>query len=420
MHFTRLRRIVVIVALVGTSLPAAGAVGAASDDADTVLEWNLNASNAIVGVARQPPQSAILSFAMVQGAVYDAVNAIDGGHQPYLGAPRARRSDSKDAAVAAAAFRVLIALFPTQEPTLRPLYDASLAQVPNGRPKTRGIAVGEAAARAMLEARANDGRGVPTSVPIGSDPGEWRPTPPALLLDPTAWVANVRPFLIKSTSQFRSSGPRALTSAAYARDYNEVKAVGAIDSATRTADQTDAAIFWQDNGAALWNRIFRTLVDSEGLDAGEAARLLAMTNMAGADGGIACWNDKYYFNFWRPITAIQEADDDGNRRTEADPDWMPLFATPPFPDHPSGHSCVSGSIVNTLQDYFGTDRIGFSAFSNNSMTTRSFDRLSDAIEEIIDARVWAGIHFRTADVQGAAIGNKVANWLDRHYFQPVD
>jgi hypothetical protein len=229
----------------------------------------------------------------------------------------------------------------------------------------------------------------------------------------------------------RTDGPNALTSAAYAEDFNEVKELGSLYSTTRTADQTDAAIFWQGHAHALFNGIFRTLVASEGLDIVGSARLFAMENLAAADAAIGCWNDKYYWQFWRPITAIREADTDGNPATEADPMWLPLFdpstpvcalpslVTPPFPDHPSGHACATSAFVNTLQNFFGTDKIAVSVFSGKSCTTRSFDRFSDILSEVIDARVWAGIHFRTADVQGSVLGKKVAQYLKKHYFQPV-
>lgn len=398
----------------------AGSIAAPGESPDVVLEWNINASNAIVTVARQPPHSAILSFAMVQGAVYDAVNAIAGGYEPYLVAPSANASDSKAAAVAAAAHGVLVALFPAQAGTLDAQYAATLAEVPDGSAKTGGVLVGEATAAAMLAARVGDGRFGPSTAVVGSEPGEWRPTPTAFAMDPAGWAGNVVPFLLPRGDLFRSDGPNALTSNDYAEDFAEVKSVGALNSATRTADQTDAAIFWQDHGVALWNRIFRTLATSQDLDLTGAARLFAMSNLAGADGVISCWNDKDYWNFWRPITAIREAATDGNPATDPDPGWTPLFATPPFPDHPSGHGCVSGATVGTLQDFFGTDKIAFTAFSNNSQTARSFDRLSLALKEIIGARVWAGIHFRTADVQGAVIGRKVALYLAKHYFGAID
>lgn len=403
----------------GGAIPASG-IATAGESPDAVLEWNINATNAIVTVARQPPHAAILSFAMVHGAVYDAVNAIAGGYEPYLVAPAANPTDSKTAAVAAAAHGVLVALFPTQTAALDAQYAITLAQVPDGPAEAGGVVVGETTAAAMLTARANDGRFGPSAAVAGSDPGEWRPTAPAFATDPAGWVGNVEPFVLPRADLFRSDGPNALTSAAYAVDYAEVKSVGALNSTTRTADQTDAAIFWQDHGAALWNRIFRTLTVSRNLDVAAAARLFAMANVAGADGAISCWNDKYYWSFWRPITAIREAATDGNPATDPDLGWTPLFATPPFPDHPSGHGCVSGAIVRTLQGFFGTDKIAFTALSNNSHTERSFDRLSQALREVIGARVWAGIHFRTADVQGMVIGNKVARWLAKHDFGPVD
>ena len=398
--------------------------------ADTVTDWNAIASTAIVTTAAQSPQASTLSFAMVQGAVYDAVNAIDRGHSPYLVEPSTNPSDSKEAAAATAGFRVLAGLFPSQLPTLQPLYDASLAAVPDGPRKDDGIAAGDAAAAAMLVDRANDGRNGPFSFPIGSEPGAWRPTPPTFALDPAPWVGNVQPFLVPSAAMFRSDAPNPLTSAAYAEEFNEVKRVGSLASTTRTADQTQAAIFWQDHGPALWNRVMRALSASRGLDIADTARLFASANLASADGAIGCWESKYHWKFWRPITAVREADSDGNPATEADPAWTPLFdpatpqfgtplVTPGFPDHPAGHGCISGAIVNTLQGFFGTDKVAFSAFSNRTRTTRSYDRLSQALKEVIDARVWGGIHFRAADVQGAVLGNKVAHWLAKQYFQPT-
>src|SRR5436190_5818526 len=407
--------------------------------ADAVTDWNLIASNAIVVTAGQPPQVSSLSFAMVQGAVYDAVNAIDRGHQPYLVLPNSNPTDSKEAAAATAAFRVLVGfadlpgLFPAQLPTLQPQYDAYIAALPDNPPGSRGagVTVGETTARAMLSARINDGRFGPPPVLYPPAPGVWRPTPPNFANDPAPWVGNVRPFIVPSAEMLRTDGPNALTSDEYAEDFNEVKELGSLTSITRTPDETDAAIFWQDHAHALFNRIFRTLAVSQQLDIVESARLFAMENLAGADASIGCWNDKYYWQFWRPITAIREANTDGNPDTQADPTWLPLFdpstavshppllVTPPFPDHPSGHTCNTGAFVHTLQNFFGTDKIAVTAFSNKSCTTRSFERFSDILSEVTDARVWAGIHSLTADTQGAVVGHKVAHYLRKHYFQPV-
>jgi hypothetical protein len=420
-------------AAVACAAVAVLATPVASARGDAVTDWNGYASTAIVVTGLQPPPVAVLSFAMVQGAVYDAVNAIDRGHRPYLVQPYARPVDSKDAAATAAAYRVLVGLFPAQQPTLEPLYDASLAAVPD-RPRgarAGGVAAGEAAAKAMLANRADDGRFGPFTPVIGSTPGVWRPTPPLFAPDPAPWVGNVRPFVVPDAARLRSAGPNPLTSRAYARDFNEIKLVGALHSATRTADETDAAIFWQAHAFALWNRVFRALAAQRHLDIVDSARLLASTNMAAADAAIGCWNDKYHWNAWRPITAIREAADDGNPATTADTEWTPLFdpstpvasgpplVTPPFPEHPSGHNCAAGSILGTLRSFFGTDKVAISATSNKSGTTRSWRRLSDILEESINARVWAGIHFRTADIQGAKLGRKVARYVHRHEFQPV-
>ena len=434
---TQFKKILILPLLIALALVALASPTVAR--ADAVTDWNLIASNAIVVTAGQPPPVSALSFAMVQGAVYDAVNAIDRGHQPYLSEPPSNPTDSKEAAAATAAFRVLVGfpdlsgLFPAQLPTLQPLYDAYIAGLPDNPPgsKAAGITIGETTGRAMLVARMNDGRFGPPPTLYPPAPGIWRPTPPNYASDPAPWVGNVLTFIVPSAEMLRTDGPNALTSAEYAEDFNEVKDLGSLTSTTRTADETDAAIFWQDHAHALFNRIFRTLAASQQLDIVANARLFAMTNLAAADAAIGCWNDKYYWQFWRPITGIREADTDGNPATQADPTWLPLFDpatpvchppalfTPPFPDHPSGHACATGAFMHTLKNFFGTDKIGFTAFSNKSCTTRSFARFSDALKEVIDARVWGGIHFRTADTQGAVLGKKVAQYLKKHYFQPV-
>ena len=411
---------------------------------NAATKWNRIASTSIMtpapGGAGQAPHVAVLSLAMVQGAVYDAVNAIDGGRQPYLVAPPADPGLSKDAAVAAAAFNVLVALFPAQQGALLTQYTDSLAVISDGPAKSGGIGVGEATAAAMLAARAGDGRFGAFTVVEGSDPGDWRLGPPQgpaglVARDPAPWVGNVKPFLVPDVEMLRSDGPNALSSPAYAKDFNEIKELGALTSTKRTADQTAAAIFWQDSGPAIWNRVYRDLAASEDLDVVESARLYAMTNLAAADGAIGCWNDKWHWSFWRPITAVRAAADDGNPATEADPAWVPLFdptvpvsgpplVTPGFPDHPAGHTCISSATVGALQAFFDTDKVSFTASSNKCAPApcpgRHFDRLSVALKEIIDARVWGGIHFRTADVQGSVLGNKVAHYLEKHYFQPAN
>jgi hypothetical protein len=399
---------------------AALLVPVASARADTVTEWNLNAANALFVTAAQPPQVSVPHLAMVHGAVYDAVNAIDGGHEGYLvSSGSAQPSDSKEAAAAAAARRVLVHLVPAQEATLDALYAASLAGVPDGPAKTGGVAVGEQAGAAMIAARVNDGRFGPFRFAVGSGPGVWRPVLPAFVNDPNAWLKDLKPFLIDDPAQFRSNGPLALTSRRYTREFEEVKALGSLSSTERTADQTHAARYWAENPPATWSRIFRALSAQQGLTLVENARLYAMLYMTAADALISVWDDKAHALFWRPITAIREAGDDGNPDTQPQDGWTPLIATPPYPEHPSGHTGLSGSIVKTLQQFFGTDEIGWTD-TNNGGLTRSFSSFSQAIEEIVDARVWSGIHFHTADEQGQRIGRRVAGYRQGRYFRPVD
>ena len=412
------------------ALAASLGVGVDVAGADVLNEWNIIADTE-AGLIRPTAHGRSRGIAMVQGAVYDAVNAIDRGYQPYLldlDEVAAQPGASQDAAIATAAHHVLVAIVaPARVGGLDTSYGTTLAGIPDGAAKDEGIRVGVAAAAAMLAARANDGYRAPFVFEIGSEPGDWRPDTPTAL-DPDPWVGNLQPFLIESPSQFRSDGPNALTSTAYAGDFNEVKELGSLTSATRTADQTTAAIFWQ---TSFVNRLMRDLSAAEQLSTVDEARLLARLNLAYADAAIACWNDKYYWSFWRPLPAIREADTDGNPATLADPTWTPLFdpstpttpplANPPFPDHPSGHGCVSGATFQTLRDFFGTDRIAFDVHSGRFPgQPRHFETFSAALKEVIDARVWGGIHFRTADVQGAVIGKKVAHWVRKYYFQPVE
>jgi hypothetical protein len=406
--------------------------GPTAADKAVLDEWNLIAQNLAVTV-RPTAHGQSRGMAMVQGAVYDAVNAIDRGHRAYLLDVEAldiAPSASYGAAIATSAHHVLVSIAaPAQVPALDTALAATLANIPDGPAEAEGQAAGEAAAAAMLAARTGDGYLAPFQFDLGDGPGDWRPVTPTAL-DPDAWVGNLKPFTINSPDQFRSQGPNRLTSVKYTRDFNEVKEIGALNSATRTADQTMAAIFWQAAPAALYNRLARDLSATKSLDAVEEARLLAMMNLAAADGAISCWNDKYYWNFWRPMAAIREADTDGNPATVGDPTWTPLFdpatpttpplVTPPFPDHPSGHGCTSGAVLSTMRAFFQTDKMAFDINSSRFPgQPRHFTRFSQALDEVVDARVWGGIHFRTADVQGAAIGKKVARWLRTHYFQQV-
>ena len=381
-----------------------------------VISWDLNAQTAIWDYAEQQPWEQSRSFAMVHGAIYDAVNAIAGTpYQPYLGAPRASGFESLDAAVATAAYHVLTALFPEQATWLRAQYGDALAALPEGRSTQGGIAVGRQAAAAMLEARKDDGAFGSEIWAVGTLPGQWRPTPPFFGFG-GAWVGQVKPFTIPDPALFRISGPPALTSGAYADDLNEVQLIGAASSPVRTPDQTDAALWWHDRRLVEW-QIKRQVATSQRLDIVEAARMFAMVNFAQVDTAITCFQEKDTWSFWRPITAIPLADSDDNPATGADPAWTPLLVTPPHPEYPSGHSCATAAAMGTLAFFFGRDDIAFSAYSVDSGTTRRFHSFSQAVAEVIEARIWGGIHFRSADVQGAQIGAAVSDYVTRHYFR---
>jgi hypothetical protein len=441
-RLTHRRLPVLAFAALAAGVALAAAMPARAVSSDTVRDWNLNAANALSnapnavppGIGMTPPVTAA-HLAMAEGAVYDAVNAIElaggGGHRPYLsGLPAASVSDSVDAAAATAAYNVLVGELNALPSSLQPLvppvlgwlktaYDTTLLGIQDGPEKTGGIDDGAAAAAAMLALRAHDGRYGPFRFTPGFGAGQWRPELPAFVSDPNAWIAKVTPFLMTSQSQFRSDGPQPLTSQAYADDFNEVKSVGALNSTTRTPEQTALGLFYTDHAVAMWNRTFRAIAEQQGLSENDEARLFGMLNLAGADSLIGCFDSKAFWSFWRPITAIRHADEDGNPATVADPNWLPFVATPPYPDEPSGFNCVTSAFMHTAQDFFGTDKMNFTVHSNATNADRDYTRFSDTWKDTIDARIYVGIHFRTADVNGVVLGKKVAHWLDRHYFQPV-
>lgn len=418
-------------ALIATSL-LSGPAYAAENDA--VRVWNERAVAALTnGPAAAtpgvqfPPPVAFIHLAIVQGAVYDAVNAIKGGHTPYLKGLKAPTSASKGAAASTAAHHVLIGLV-NQAPLTATLtaevktaikarldaeYASSLAEIPGGQAKAKGIEVGAAAAAAMLANRAGDGRfGAPGfSVPAVPGPGEWRPTP---VNDPNAWVRNVRPFALPSPEHFHTPGPLALTSGQYAVEFNEVKMLGRATGSTRTEAQTSLANWSTTHPVVMLYPAMRQVAASKGLTITEQARFHAMTSMSGADSLINCWAEKAHWGFWRPTTAIQLADTDGNAATEADPTWTSLGAVPPYADEPSGANCVYSGVMNSAKAFFGSDLAEFDITGGGS--TRHYSRFTDVIPDVIEARILLGIHFRRADVNGAELGRRVAAFVDANFF----
>ncbi len=299
-------------------------------------------------------------------------------------------------------------------------YATSLASIPAGQAKTDGIAVGAASAAAMLAERTGDGRFGSRAFIPGTDPGEWRLVPP-LSNNVFAWMADVRPFTLKSASQFRTEGPPDLASEEYAIEFNEVKAVGKATGSTRTPSQELLAAFVSVSPVPPMYAALRGIATARGLSPHEQARLLALTSVSSADAAIGCWESKVHWNFWRPLTAIQNAADDGNAATVADPTWTSLVASPGYPDNPSGYNCIAASTMYAARLFFKTDRVAFTLNNPASTppTVRNYTRFSDVIRDAIDGRVLIGIHFRSADTQGAWLGKKVAQWVARHEFGPL-
>jgi hypothetical protein len=444
---SRRRALAVITVVVGALLGALGVSGASAappvgTDASEVIHWNQLAATtlaAVPGPNGGAPPAFSINMGMVQGAVYDAVNAIGPKqHRPYLLHRRTGARASIDAAVATAAYDVLselVSTAPERAPfpgragllsTLSSTYAASLASIDDDSFKSQGIAVGHAAADAMLDAREGDGRFGPSAWVPNSAPGHWQPllSGGAPLLDPTPWVGNVKPFLIRSSSQFRSAPPPALDSQQWATEFNEVKSLGRANSTTRTADQTYVAKWWQSAPVFSWNEVARQLITRTNLDAADSARLLALQNMAGADASINCWNDKYHFDFWRPWNAVPRAGEDNNPATVADPAWTALI-TAPYPEWVSGHNCLDAANTTVLRMFFGDDPVGgpfqiTSFFVNpGGPAVRSFDTFTQPLTELIEARIWAGLHYRSSDVAGQLLGRNVANYGAANYFQPV-
>jgi hypothetical protein len=413
---------------------------------DAVSVWNERAAVTLVngntagtpGTGFAPPV-AFIHLAIVQGAVYDAVNAIKGGHDPYLDGLQAPTSASKGAAAATAAHHVLIGLV-NQAPLTATLtaevksaikarldaeYASSLAEIPAGQAKVKGIEVGAAAAAAMLANRTGDGRFGAPGFPVGSGPGEWRPVGPGFGNDPNGWVRNVRPFTLPRPEYFHTSGPPLpLTGAQYTAEFNEVKALGRATESTRTEAQTMLAYWSAAHPVPMLYTTMRQVAASKGLTITEQARFHAMTSMSGADSLINCWAEKAHWGFWRPTTAIQLAETDGNDATEADGAWTSLLALPPYPDEPSGANCVFSGVMNGAKAFFGSDAAEFDITSTGvgpvggvpTGSTRHYSRFTDVIDDVIEARILGGLHFRRADVNGAMLGQSVADYVDKNFF----
>lgn len=383
-----------------------------------IMEWNQQAvALTLLPASAQAPVHQTRTMAIVQVSMHDAVNGITRAYATYLSPGVAPGDASPEAAAIAAAHHSLRNLFPTHATNLDAAYLASLAA--HGLSQSDpGIAYGRAAATAVLDARANDGAAQAQyayDAPGAGDPGVWvrLNNAPALL---PGW-GDVAPWVLRNPAQFRPDAPPALDSQQYADDYNEVKEIGALNSVTRTAEQTQIATFWRASPTAIWNPAIRQLVAARDLDVSDTARTFALVYLSVADASISCWNTKYLYNFWRPQPAIRRGSEDGNDGTTADPTWAPLFPTPPHPEYTSGHTVNSSAMASTLVFLFEDDP-GVPISVTIGGITREWKTLSTGIDEVVDARVYSGLHFRTADEVGAEQGAHVARFVYRHALRP--
>jgi hypothetical protein len=384
-----------------------------------VSDWSLIAQNSIVVVGKKFPGEAAVYMGIVHAAIYDAAVGVSGGYHPYRVSPVVPAGASLDAAVATAAHRVLVDLFPGQQVALDEAYETSLAGIPEGQPKTDGIAAGEQVGDGFRHLPAIGGLNSTVSyVQPPPGPGVYEPTVSAPPLGTK--LPLVVPLALETASQFQPDGPSPLSSEEYAADFEQVKTLGRKDSTVRTEEQTRTALFWTDHDIPQWNRNLVRLAAERGLGPVQTARMLAMAHVAGSDAMIACFDAKYHYLSWRPLHAIQRADTDGNPLTEPDPTWQPLRPTPNHPEYPSAHACHSTAITVALESFFGTGAVSFSLDSLVTGETRYYDRFKDVLQEVNRARVWAGFHFRNSDQEGCNLGRKVGRFVVENFFQPLE
>lgn len=400
------------------------ALSVAPARADVVTDWNMITGALVANDVGNNPR--LRTLAMVHVAMSDAINTVQNRYTRVVATVPLAPGASAEAAAATAARQILTQIYPQQKAKIEEAYAASLAAIPDGPAKTGGIKLGMEVANAVQADRANDATNAPDTYRPHAAPGEYVPTTTPL------WeqYARAQPWVIKRADQFRPGPPPALSSAEWARDYNEVKNLGGTNSTARTAEQTDAVKFWGNvNFGGAWQAVARELAIKKEMPLAECARLFALLNMGLANAYIVNWDAKYHYNFWRPVTAIQLAATDGNPDTVADPNWTPLVTTPPIPDHDSAHSVEGGAAAAVMRRFFGTDQISFetcsltlpagSTCNDASSVTRSFSSLSQAARENALARIYVGFHFRNAVNDGVEHGRKIGNRAANLFLLPV-
>ena len=384
-----------------------------------VTNWNTIASTAIVSNGGIGPGASGVWFAYTSIAVYDAVNAVHGREfEPFYYRGSAAPEASDQAAALAAAHRVLVYYFPTQQTTLDSQFQASLSAVTSAQvAKTRGIQVGEAAAEALISARTGDGLNAIVTYSEPSGPGVWEPNPPGSS-PVTPWLGQMRPFTMRSANQFLPEGPTALTSEGWVADYNVTRLFGGAVSELRTPAQTEIGLFWTAHTGAQYSQVFNGLVQHYNLDLLGSARLMAILWTGYADAAIGCYNGKYTYHFWRPWAAIPEGG--GNSELVADPTWKPLATTPNHPEYPAAHACLTGAVTDLVADYFHTRKVHVvvnSTVFSDGVHTHTFEDVADWLSEVYWARIFAGFHFNHSLQDGAQLGRQVAHQLVGNHFR---
>jgi len=406
-----------IVRALATTACSTFLIFSASVQADVVTDWNQTTVRALESAGLPPPpQSRIL--AMVHAAMYDAVNSIDRRHVPYHVDVKRSSTASIDASAATAAHGVLSHLFPGQQVAFDKALSASLASIADGEAKQQGMSIGQEVATRLIEMRKNDGATLKVSYEFKSGAGAYQKTPPMNMSPVAAQWRNIKPFVLASASQFAPPGPPNYKTAAFQRDFNEVKSLGARYSSKRTNEQTAIALYWAGSEVPPLNAVARSMATARKLDVVASARLFAYLNLAIADSFIAGFDAKYKFNAWRPITAIRTADTTANKALVKDANWEPLMVTPPHPEYPSAHCFATGAAVQVLQDFLGTDKVDVSLVQPPLGYLRRYSSLPELVKEMEDARVWGGIHFRSADEHGTELGRKIGEYVLKNSLQP--
>jgi hypothetical protein len=389
---------------------------AAAGNPSVIWEWHqigvdTMTADSLTVPPRKLPVEGYLYLAFMHAAVFNAVNGVRGRYESYRFDGEAPSRTSARAAAVAAAHRVLVHYSPQQQANLDAAYDASLARIPAGPRKARGIAWGELTAADLIARRARDGRNAPISFTTPPAPGVWQPTPPANAPFSHPWLGYVKPLLLKSGDQFDPGKPPALTSRRYARNLNEVKSVGSATSTTRTAAQSATGTFFSGSPIVQFTAALKDQALDRRLDLVDTARMYAAVHTILADAAIAIFWTKHHYELWRPYTAIRLADTDGNDATTADPAWNSVIPSPPYPDYVSGYNGVMGAFAGTLAGLFGSDDLDLQLISTAAPgVVRRYDDVDDVCQDVIDARVYLGIHFRFADVTAARMGQEIAEY----------